>query len=191
MHRRSIRKYEDREIPREDLLEILRLAGRAPSSQNVQPWRWVVVTDHEAKQRLMAAAMNQPQVGSAAAVFVLYSDMDDALARIEEWIHPGIQGEARQKRKESTLASIDKMSPEARHAWGRGQAYIALGYLLLVLESLGYGSSPMLGFDPEQVKALLDLPPHAEIPAIVAVGIPAENGFEPFRHEPETITRFV
>ena len=38
--RRSIRQYEAAAIPEADLRELLRLAGKAPSAYNVQPWRF-------------------------------------------------------------------------------------------------------------------------------------------------------
>lgn len=189
--RRSIRKYKDEQIPRERLLEILSLAGRAPSAWNLQPWRFTVVEDREQKQRLQEAAFNQPQVGAAAAVIVLSSDMKDTLARLDELISPDMPAEARQKTKASVTGSFAKMGEAATEAWGRHQANIALGYLLLMLEVYGYGSSPMLGFNAEAVKKLLSLPDHAEVAALVAVGVPADPGRASYRLGIDQITRFV
>jgi nitroreductase len=45
--RRNVREYTDRHITREDLERILEAGRRAPSSQNWQPWSFVVVTDRE------------------------------------------------------------------------------------------------------------------------------------------------
>ena len=77
--RRSIRKFKPEPIPREKLEEILSLALKAPSSNNLQPWRVVVVQNPELKERLREAANNQAQVSSAPAVLVVYSDMKDTL----------------------------------------------------------------------------------------------------------------
>ena len=74
---------------------------------------------------------------------------------------------------------------------GLRQTGIALGYLLLILESRGYGSSPMLGFDPAGVKRLFSLPDHVEVAALVAFGKPANAGRNSVRHELESIARFV
>src|SRR5580692_7582207 len=82
--RRSIRKYHQEPIPHEDLLEILRLVRLAPSSANVQPWRFVIVETPALKTQLAAAANNQPQVISAPAVIVLYTDMADTIATFDE-----------------------------------------------------------------------------------------------------------
>ena len=44
-HRRSVRQFEAAAIPEAELRELLRLAGRAPSAFNAQPWRFIVVGD--------------------------------------------------------------------------------------------------------------------------------------------------
>jgi nitroreductase len=49
--RRSVRAYLDKAVPREMLERILRVAGRAPSGSNIQPWH-VWVLEGAAKQRL-------------------------------------------------------------------------------------------------------------------------------------------
>lgn len=189
--RRSIRKYEPTPIPREDLHEILRVTGLAPSPWNVQPWRFVIVEDVETKTKLQAAAYGQPQVGSAPAVIVMYSDMTDALNTIEETVHPGMRGPQGDKAAADIRATFAGFSDADRAAWGNAEANIALGYLLLTAQAHGYSTSPMLGFVPEQVKELLGLPADARIPAIVAIGVGAEEGFPHHRHAVERITRFV
>ncbi len=47
--RRSIRKYTDRRVSEEDLRLILESARQAPSGENAQPWRFIVVKDQENK----------------------------------------------------------------------------------------------------------------------------------------------
>ena len=45
--RRNVRSFEDRALPEDHLNEILEAGRRAPSSQNWQPWDFVVVTERE------------------------------------------------------------------------------------------------------------------------------------------------
>ncbi|MBS1704814.1 MAG: nitroreductase family protein [Armatimonadetes bacterium] len=187
-HRRvSIRKYTDRPIPRETIDAILTTASKAPSPWNVQPWRVIVVTQPETKQKLMEAAFNQAQVGAAAAVFVVYSDMRDALADPIEFIHPGM-GDRRDATRLQIQQVFENMGEERADQWGFAESNIFLGYLLLAIEEHNLGSSPMLGFDAAKVKELFGLPEHVTLPAIVAVGEKAEEGFPQFRHE---LSRFV
>src|SRR5919202_452944 len=95
--RRSIRRYTHDPVPREDLEEILRLVGLAPSAWNLQPWRLVVVQDPELKQKLSEAAHGQRQVSGAPVVLVLYSDMRDALANLDGVVHPDVPAERRER----------------------------------------------------------------------------------------------
>ncbi|HWW71883.1 MAG TPA: nitroreductase [Duganella sp.] len=61
--RRSIRAYLPQPVAREDVTEILRVAGRAPSGTNTQPWK-VYVLEGERKRELSAAILaihNNPE----------------------------------------------------------------------------------------------------------------------------------
>lgn len=51
-HRISVRKYEDRPVEKEKIMEILRAGMQAPSACNQQPWEFYVVTDKEKIQKL-------------------------------------------------------------------------------------------------------------------------------------------
>jgi nitroreductase len=184
--RRSIRSYAPEPIPMEDMEEILRLTSLAPSAFNVQPWRFVVVRTPEVKAELAAAAFNQRQVHAAPAVIVLYTDMRDTLENVDEVLHPGMDAAAA---RAGVLRPFAGMSEAEREAWGAEQGHIALGYLLLAAESQGYQTSPMAGFDREAVKRLLDLPSHVRVPALIAIGRGAEEGFEHHRHGVERIAR--
>jgi nitroreductase len=179
--RRSIRAYEPGAIPREDMDEILDVARRAPSAFNVQPWRFVVVETPELKERLAAAAFNQRQVHSAPAVIVLYTDMKDSLENLGAVVHPGMPPEKQEATQRTIRSHFAGQSEDERETWAQGQGYIALGYLLLAAEARGYQTSPMSGFDPAAVKKLLDLPENARIPALVAIGRGAEEGFPQHR----------
>ncbi len=187
--RRSVREYEPTPVPREDMEEILRVTGLAPSAFNLQPWRFVVVETPEVKEKLAAAAYNQRQVRSAPAVIVLYTDMADTLEHVDETLHPGMDSARRAASRDSVLKSFAARSEAEREGWGAEQGYIALGYLLLAAESHGYQTSPMLGFDAAAVKELLGLPAHVRIPALVAIGQGAEEGFPHHRHPVARIAR--
>lgn len=187
--RRSIRSYEAGPIPRGDMEEILRVTGLAPSAFNLQPWRFVVVETPQARAKLAEAAYNQKQVRSAPAVLVLYTDMNDTLENVDEVLHPGMDAVARAAARKTILNSFVSKSDAEREAWGAEQGNIALGYLLLAAEAHGYQTSPMLGFDAEAVKRLLGLPAHVRIPALVAIGKGAEEGFSHHRHPVDHIMR--
>lgn len=191
--RRSIREYDQSPIPESDILEILRLTGLAPSSNNLQPWRFVVVINPEVKAGVQEAAFNQRQVGNAPAVIVVLADGEDMLAQLENTAHPGMQNDpaALDRYVNGTRARMGGMPPEARAKWATGQAFISVGYLSLAAQSLGYATSIMGGFDPTKVKSILEIPEHIEVTALVTLGKATEEGFSHHRHPVDSITRWV
>jgi len=52
LQRRSIRRYQKREVPEAVITEILETTRQAPSSMNGQPWCFVIVRDAETKRRI-------------------------------------------------------------------------------------------------------------------------------------------
>jgi nitroreductase len=188
--RHSVRRFRPDPVPVADVREILRLTSLAPSAFNVQPWRFVVVQDEDTKARLRVAARGQAQVTAAPVVIALYSDMKDALANLDELVHPGVPAEQRPARRQGILNAFANKSDAEREAWGAAQSGIALGFLLLVAESMGYATSAMAGFDPAKVKQILDLPEHVAIPALVALGVADEQGYTHHRHDLSRIATF-
>jgi nitroreductase len=54
--RRSIRSFEDKQVPREAMDRLLEAARQAPSANNLMPWRFVVVTDPQVRAKIAANA---------------------------------------------------------------------------------------------------------------------------------------
>lgn len=71
--RRSIRKYKPDSVGDHELGHVLEAARLAPSANNRQDWRFVVVTDETLRQRLAVAANNQSFVGTAPVVIACCS----------------------------------------------------------------------------------------------------------------------
>jgi len=188
--RRSIRKFEQEPIDAGDLREILRLVSLAPSANNVQTWRFAVIQNPDLQAELQAVSYNQSQVTNAPAVLILYSDMEDVLEHAEETVNPGVGEEQVTARAAKLRENFGSKSIEERAQWANAQAYIALGYLMLAARGLDYDTVPMLGFQPDKVKELLELPTHVQIAAMVPIGKRAEEGYPHHRHSVERLTTF-
>lgn len=59
LSRRSIRRYEDKEIPGDILDKILEAGRQSPSAANRQPYRFIVLTDAEIKKKLSGGLFNR------------------------------------------------------------------------------------------------------------------------------------
>ena len=64
--RKSVRTYTDQAVSPEQVETLLKAAMAAPSGINLQPWRFVVVTDQETKIKL-AGPRNSTLLSSFAA----------------------------------------------------------------------------------------------------------------------------
>ncbi len=73
----SVRRYKDQPVEAEKLERVLEAARLAPSASNRQEWRFVVVTDAEVRQKLMAAAGGQGFVGQAPVVIAACAQTDE------------------------------------------------------------------------------------------------------------------
>jgi nitroreductase len=73
--RRSIRRYLPQPVEREKVLACLEAARAAPSAQNSQPWRFVVIDDPELKARFAETAFSgiytSTRFAAQAPVFIL------------------------------------------------------------------------------------------------------------------------
>ena len=70
--RRTARRFDpDRPLAADLLAEILRLATLAPSRDNLQPWRFLVVRGDANRRKLRGCAFNQPRVTEAPVVVVV------------------------------------------------------------------------------------------------------------------------
>jgi nitroreductase len=80
--RRNVRSFADRPIPAADLDQILEAGRRAPSSQNWQPWDFIVVTDRAQLRELAKVWRGAGHVaGSAATIVVIGPAADNEFHR--------------------------------------------------------------------------------------------------------------
>jgi nitroreductase len=75
--RRNVRSFADKPIPPGDLDQILRAGWRSPSSQNWQPWDFVVVTDRAQLQELSQVFYGANHVARAAAAIAVIAPPAD------------------------------------------------------------------------------------------------------------------
>ena len=77
--RRSIRSYLDKPVEEDKLNRILDAGRMAPSANNRQEWRFIVVRDSTTRKRLMEAAGGQRFVGEAPVVIACCSVESDKM----------------------------------------------------------------------------------------------------------------
>lgn len=143
------------------LLESLRLA---PSSFGLQPWKFFIVEGSSLREKIRAAAWNQPQIVEAdkLVVFALKKDLNvtdvdffvDRITQVR-----GIPRAALEDYRGMMVGHLQNPPPGFEvNAWSARQVYIALGFFLETAALLGVDACPMEGFDKKKIDELLGLP---------------------------------
>lgn len=161
-----------------DLKESVRLA---PSSYGLQPYVVIDVTTPELREKLKAAAWNQPQVTDASHLFVFAVPKDITEKDVELFIERvattrGIPVESLAGYMNMIKGTAQGLTPEQRTVWASRQAYIALGFLLETAAVLEIDATPMEGFVAEQFDTILGLTEKGLTSAVIcALGYRSED----------------
>jgi len=86
--RYSVRSYQDHAVETYKLESILEAARLAPSANNKQEWRFIVVRDKNIRQRLMQAAKDQAFVGQAPVVIACCAKTDSHVMTCGQVCYP-------------------------------------------------------------------------------------------------------
>lgn len=197
LNRKSIRKYdENHKISRKELLEILNYANRAPSSQNLQPTRLVIIESQEAKDKIRSALYgNQVQLDTSSAFIVLFTDLnkfDKAESIFTKSEKLGLMPtEVKLRQLEMISKQKESVSKETTLTKGLIDAGLYGMQLMLAAKEFGYDTCPIGGFNKSIVNELLDIPTSLVPVLMISLGKADEEGYNSVRLDLEEITTFL
>lgn len=159
--RYAAKRMNGKKIPAEKLDNILEAIRLSASSAGLQPYKVLVVSDEATKEKLKAAAFNQPQITEASEVLVFASWDKVNEQHINEYIayiasERGVSLESLDAFK-ANFGKILSRTPEEQFAWTSRQTYIAMGTALIAAAVEEVDSTPMEGFDNAGVDEVLGL----------------------------------
>jgi nitroreductase len=157
----STNKFDTtRTLSAAEIKELVGYATEAPSAYNIQNWRFVAVTDPEAKERLKAVAYNQQKVVDAAVTFIVLGDLR-GYERLPEILKPMVDGGLMKQAAADGWANMAISSYSASEQFARDEAIRSAAFaamtLMIAAEAKGLATGPMIGFDPEGVKREFDI----------------------------------
>lgn len=159
--RRSVRDYIEAPVEWDKVGYVLEAGRAAPSSGNLQNWKFIVCSGAEQRKALAEASLNQKWMEKAPIHIVVCSEPK----RVE--IFYGLRGE-RLYSVQNCAAAIENM--------------------LLAAHSLGLGSCWVGAFDEEMVKRVCSIPDYARPQAIITIGYSSGNEKDPGRTALYTVT---
>lgn len=177
--RRSTRSFKKVPVPDEMILEILEAARLAPSASNIQPWRFIVVTDIEEKKELRKICFNQSFIEDAGVDFVFCADptvysADSRRIRIQEAVDSGMISEG--NLSDSTLKRYQEAAdtePDLPSLLTplTANTYIAVENMVLMATGLGLGSCWVGGISSyKEIRDMLKIPRGILVLGVLAVG---------------------
>ncbi len=200
--RKSIRRFKPTPVPDEDVNKILDAGRLAPSANNSQPWRFVVIRDkallkkmadaaREMVDRMLPYAEDEKQAQRLAAYkSSFYTFFENAPVVIAVFMEKYSAGTDRLLAKMGYSAGdIMRLRPLP----GLQSVSAAIQNMLLAAHSLGYGSCWMTGplVAQEAFEKLLGYDKERFIVALLPVGVPDENPSARKRKQLEEIMKSI
>lgn len=193
--RKSVRKYKEGvKIPREQLQHILEQATTAPSSSNMQPWRFLVIDDQDQKKELRAIANNQEQVETSSAIIAVLGDVkmyENAKQIYDANAERGyMPRELADLMITNSLDLYGNASEEVLKNIVHFDAGLISMQIMLLAKDMGYDTVPMGGFDKVKFAEKFALPKN-ELPIVlIAIGKEAAPAYGSSRLPFEQVIRF-
>jgi len=134
-----------------------------PSSFGLQPWKFIVITNQEVKEKLVPLSWGQRQVADASHTVVLAIrqklDEQEIVRHVNRTAEVrGVEHSALEKYKKSM---VNVLLHPTHHAtideWATRQVYIALGSFMTAAAVIGVDTCPMEGIQPKKYDEVLGL----------------------------------
>lgn len=167
--RRSIRRYEEKDIPEQELLKVLESIQWSPSWANTQCWEVIVIKDQAQKERLQG----------------VLNDTNPAKKGIVQ--APVVMVLCGKKRRAGYYK--DKVSTKFGD-WLMFDLGIAAQSICLTAHNLGLGTVIVGMFDHNRTKEILGVGEDYELVALIPTGYPAKDAPAPKRREISDFTHY-
>lgn len=152
----------EKKVSDDKVEKIIEAARLAPTSSGLQPFEIIVVTDPDVRAKIRAAAWDQAQItdGSHLLVFAAWDNYtEDRINAMFDHVNEerGGTNEGWEAYRQKLLAGYVPRDAEVNYQHAARQAYIGMGLALTAAAFEAVDSTPMEGFDPDQVDEILGL----------------------------------
>ncbi|WPU96983.1 nitroreductase family protein [Mucilaginibacter sabulilitoris] len=168
---RSAAKYYDSTATLSDdqISDLVRIGTTAPTSFHLQNWRFIAVRTPEAKAKLSPIAWHQPAITEAAVTFIMVGQLADSSVipeRLAPLVAAGVMPASMVPDWEIPARDLYKEFPQRQRDEAVRTASFGAAAIMYAARSLDLGSTPMIGFDAEDVSREFGLAEN-EIPVLL------------------------
>jgi len=160
--RYATKKMNGEVVPQEKVDQIIKAAHLAPTSSGLQPFKILVITNQELKEKIAAVANGQQQIIDCSHLLVFAAWKNYTEENIKEvFAHANAErnlpASATEAYVNMLIANYTSKSAEENFHHTAKQAYIGFGTAIAEAALLKVDATPMEGFDAEKLDELLDL----------------------------------
>lgn len=159
--RYATKRMNGQSVAQDKVEKILEAINLAPTSFGLQPFQVVEISDVALREKIFAEACQQPQIKEASHILVFAANkkvtqemVDTYMQLIATTRNMPVEGLNDFK---AMFGGIVAGSEEQNFVWTARQAYIAFGVALVAAAELGVDATPMEGFNPAALDAILGL----------------------------------
>lgn len=176
--------------------DILQDAMTAPSSFNLQPWRFVVIDSNEGRELIKPFMMfNQLQAETAPAIIAVFGDMDN-VANAEQILSANVEHSLMTTEyKEKMLSIITSYKASFTEDQIKNSVFLDCGFvtmqLMLSAKNYGYDTNPIGGYMKKELTEALGLDTKRYIPVVLlSIGKAEEESHDSIRFSVDEITQW-
>jgi len=177
--RRSVHEYSDEPVAEETIEAVFERVRYSPSSYNLQPWEFLVLTEDESRERLQEVAYGQEHVTDAPVAVAVLGNTDPSAhgeAVAEDQLRKGYL--PNEEAKAGLLETIEGMADrdaETNRVWATKSTALAAMTLMHAARAEGLSTCPVGGFDPDALHEEFDIDDQYEPVMLVTMGHAAPN----------------
>ncbi|MDL4775155.1 MULTISPECIES: nitroreductase family protein [Thermomonosporaceae] len=171
--RRTVRDFSSRPVPFAIVEHAIRAAATAPSGANLQPWRFVVITDPERKRLLREAAEAEERDFYERRVS---AEWLEALAPLgTDWRKPFLE----EAPAVIVVFEVHKGPSTPRPYYVKESVGIAVGFLLAALHQAGLATLTHTPSPMRFLNEVCERPREERAYVVIPVGYPADDAMVP------------
>jgi len=189
---------ETKKISDEDLNFILEAGRKSPSSFGMEPWKFLVITNDELREKIRPLCWNQPQITTSSHLVIVLAAIEDVKPESGTPLRKFGRREMPKEKLDfytniySEHLKETLSSDENVFAWTARQTYIAIGNMMTGAAIRGIDSCPIEGFEKEPLEELLQLDTTKyQLACIVGFGYRVNPQSTQLREDLDTIVEYI
>ncbi|MEN8717558.1 MAG: NAD(P)H-dependent oxidoreductase [Sulfurovum sp.] len=197
--RHACKLFDDtKKINDEDLKYILEIGRKSPSSFGMEPWKFLVITNDELREKIRPLCWNQPQITTSSHLVIILAAIEDVKPESGTPLRKFSRRTMPQEKldfytnKYAEHLKETLSTDENIFAWTSRQTYLALGNMMTGAAIRGIDTCPIEGFEKEPLEELLQLDTKKyQVACVLGLGYRVNPQSSQLREDLSTVVEYI